>query len=194
MSSAMRMGRQRIGDLESLRGSWLCLVAMGITLIVIGLIAIGSSFIATMATLTVFGILLLVGAVTQLITAILGRQWRGFFIHLLAAVLYFVAGLFLLDHPVVAALSLTLMIAAYLWVGGIVHIVLALVERFPGWGWALLNGVVSLVLGISIWRQWPLSGLEVIGLFVGIEMVFSGFSWLMLGFGVHSIPKSATHS
>jgi uncharacterized membrane protein HdeD (DUF308 family) len=102
-----------------------------------------------------------------------------------------VAGMFLIDSPVAAALGLTLIIAAYLMVGGILRIVLAVVERFHSWGWVLLNGVVSLVLGVSIWRQWPLSGLWVIGLFVGIEMLFSGLAWLMLGMGVRSIPRPA---
>lgn len=193
MSAALRMGSPRleVSELESLRGSWLCLVAMGITLIILGFAAIGSSFVATLATMLVFGILLILGAVAQVVTAIWGRQWRGFFLHVLAGVLYLVAGLFLVESPVEAALGLTLLIAAYLLVGGILRIVLAIVERFPGWGWVLLNGMVSLVLGISIWRQWPLSGLWVIGLFVGIEMLFSGLSWLMLGLGVRSIPKTA---
>src|SRR5438046_1334099 len=150
MSPTLRMGypRQEIGELESLRGSWLCLVAMGVTLIILGFAAIGSSFVATLATMLVFGIVLILGAVAQLVTAIWGRQWRGFFLHVLAGVLYLVAGVFLIESPVEAALGLTLLIAAYLLVGGILRIVLAVVERFPGWGWVLLNGVVSLILGI----------------------------------------------
>jgi uncharacterized membrane protein HdeD (DUF308 family) len=193
MSAALSMGstRPETGELEGLRKSWLCLVAMGVTLIIVGILAIGSSFVATLATMLVFGILLIVGAIAQVITAIWGRQWRGFFLHVLAAVLYFIAGMFLIESPVDAALGLTLLIAAYLLVGGILRIILAIVERFPSWGWVLLNGVISVVLGIAIWRQWPLSGLWVIGLFVGIEMLFNGLSWLMLGLGVRSIPKTA---
>jgi uncharacterized membrane protein HdeD (DUF308 family) len=192
MSATMRMGSPQLGttEVEALRGTGLCLVVMGIALIILGFAAIGSAFIATFTTVLVFGILLIMGAVAQVITAIMGRQWRGFFLHLLTGVLYFVAGMFLIDSHVAAALGLTLMIAAYLMVGGILRIVLALVERFHSCGWVLLNGVVSLVLGVSIWRQWPLSGLWVIGLFVGIEMLFSGLAWLMLGLGVRSIPRT----
>jgi uncharacterized membrane protein HdeD (DUF308 family) len=193
MSATMRMGSPQLGttEVEALRGTGLFLVVMGVALIVVGFAAIGSAFIATFTTVLVFGILLIAGAVAQVITAIMGRQWRGFFLHLLTGVLYFVTGMFLIDSPVAAALGLTLMIAAYLMVGGILRIALALVERFHSWGWVLLNGVVSLVLGVSIWRQWPLSGLWVIGLFVGIEMLFSGLAWLMLGLGVRSIPRTA---
>ncbi len=190
----MRMGSPRLGttEVDALRGTGLFLVVMGVALIILGFAAIGSAFIATFTTMLVFGILLIAGAVAQVITAIMGRQWRGFFLHLLTGVLYFVVGMFLIDSPVAAALGFTLIIAAYLMVSGILRIVLALVERFHSWGWVLLNGVVSLILGVSIWRQWPLSGLWVIGLFVGIEMLFSGLAWLMLGLGVRSVSRSAS--
>jgi uncharacterized membrane protein HdeD (DUF308 family) len=81
-------------------------------------------------------------------------------------------------------------VAACLLVGGILRIVVSLVERFEGWGWSLLNGVVSLLLGAVIWRQWPLSSLWFIGLFVGIEMLFSGLSWVMLALAVRSARKA----
>jgi uncharacterized membrane protein HdeD (DUF308 family) len=156
---------------------------------ILGVVAIGSSFIATLATVLVFGILLLLGGLFQVVTSCWGRSWRGFFLHLLAGVLYLIVGVFMIDNPVETAVGLTLLVAAGLLVGGILRIVLSLVERFDGWGWALLNGVVSLILGAAIWRQWPLSGLWIIGLFVGIEMLFSGLSWVMLGLALRTSPK-----
>jgi uncharacterized membrane protein HdeD (DUF308 family) len=172
-----------------LREIWPFLTGMGISLMILGLVAIGSSLIATLATVLVFGMLLLLGGLFQLVTAFWGRSWRGFFLHLLAGVLYVVVGVFMIDNPVESALGLTLLVAAGLLVGGISRTIVALVERFDGWGWALLNGVVSLVLGVAVWRQWPLSGLRFIGLFVGIEMLFSGLSWMLLGLAVRSAPK-----
>ena len=97
----------------------------------------------------------------------------------------------MIENPIAAAVGLTLVVAACLLIGGILRIVLSVAERFDGWRWVLLNGVISLFLGISIWRQWPLSGQWVIGLFVGIEILFSGLSWLMLGLAVHSTPRAA---
>jgi uncharacterized membrane protein HdeD (DUF308 family) len=161
---------------------------MGVALMILGAVAVGASFITTLATVLVFGILVLLGGLFQLVTAFWGRSWRGFFLHLLAGVLYLVVGVFMIDNPV-EKVGLTLLVAAGLLVGGIFRTVLSLVERFDGWGWALLNGVVSLLLGAAIWRQWPLSGLEIIGLFIGIEMLFSGLSWVMLGLAVRSSPK-----
>lgn len=92
---------------EELREIWAFLVGMGVALIVLGMLAIGSSFIATLATVVVFGILLLLGSLFQIITALWGRSWRGFFLHLLGGVLYLIVGVFMIDHPVEAALGLT---------------------------------------------------------------------------------------
>jgi uncharacterized membrane protein HdeD (DUF308 family) len=69
-------------------------------------------------------------------------------------------------------------------------LVFALAHSFEGRSWVLLNGFITLLLGISIWRQWPESSVWVIGLFVGIELVFSGWSWIMLGLAVR--PTSQT--
>jgi uncharacterized membrane protein HdeD (DUF308 family) len=176
---------------EALREIWAFLAGMGVALMVLGAVAIGSSFIATLATVLVFGILLLLGALFQVVTALWGRSWRGFFLHLLAGVLYLVVGVFMIDYPVETALGVTLLVAVGLLSSGILRIVVSVIERFDGWGWMLLSGVVSLLLGAAIWRQWPLSGLWVIGLFVGIELLFSGLSWVMLGLAVRSTPKVA---
>jgi len=173
---------------EELRDIWLFLVGMGIALMILGVVAISSALVATMATVLVFGILLLLGALFQVVTAFWGRSWRGFFLHLLGGVLYLIVGIFMIDHPVEAALGVTLLVAVGLLVGGILRVVMSVVERFDGWGWMLLSGLVSVVLGVAIWRQWPLSGLWVIGVFVGIEMLTSGLSWLMLGLAVRSAP------
>ena len=186
--SALEPTRLAARKPEELREIWLFLVGMGIALMILGVVAIGSSFVATMATVLVFGILLLLGALFQVVTAFWGRSWRGFFLHLLGGVLYLIVGIFMIDHPVEAALGVTLLVAVGLLVGGILRVVMSVVERFDGWGWMLLSGLVSVVLGVAIWRQWPLSGLWVIGVFVGIEMLTSGLSWLMLGLAVRSAP------
>jgi uncharacterized membrane protein HdeD (DUF308 family) len=193
MSVQHTLAAPRLGlrEAEHLREIWVFLMCMGIVLMILGAAAIGSSFIATLATALVFGILLLTSALFQVVTALWGRSWRGFFLHLLAGVLYLITGLFMIENPLVAAIGLTLLVAACLLVGGILRIVLSVIERFDGWGWALLNGIVSLLLGTAIWRQWPLSGLWVIGLFVGIEMLFSGLSWVMLGLAVRSTRRPA---
>jgi uncharacterized membrane protein HdeD (DUF308 family) len=186
VNTAFQAGPPRPGfsDLEGLREIWFFLVAMGGVLILLGCAAIGSSFIASLATVLVFGLLMLISALVEIVTAFWGRKWRGFFLHLLAGGLYFIAGMFMIQNPLEAGMGLTFLVAICLLAGGVFRIILSVLERFDGWGWALLNGVVSLLLGAAIWSQWPLSGMWVIGLFVGIELLFSGVSWVTLGFSV----------
>jgi uncharacterized membrane protein HdeD (DUF308 family) len=105
----------------------------------------------------------------------------------LFGILYMVLGLFLVRRPEKGAEFFTLMIAAGFVVGGLFRIVTALSHRYHGWVWVLLNGIVTLVLGILIWQEWPESAMWVIGLFVGIDMVFAGMSWVMTALTVRSV-------
>jgi uncharacterized membrane protein HdeD (DUF308 family) len=88
-------------------------------------------------------------------------------------------------------LLLTKILAIFLIVVGALDILSALIQRFHGWGWVLLNGGVTLLLGLLINRQWPSSALWVIGLFVGIEMLFNGWAWIMLSLGLKSYKEKA---
>ena len=72
------------------------------------------------------------------------------------------------------------------------RIVGSLVERFPHWGWIFAGGVLNLVLGLMIWQQWPVSGFWVIGLFVGIDMIFNGWTWIMLALRLKQLPAHPT--
>jgi uncharacterized membrane protein HdeD (DUF308 family) len=177
--------------LRSLHEIWVFLLAMGIALMMLGVVTISLSFIPMFATVLVFGLLLLLGAIFLIVTALWGREWRGFFLHLLEGTLYLILGVHMIDNPLESLVSLPFLVAASLLVGGLLRVVLAVVERFDCWGWMCLNGLVSVVLGIGILLQWPLAGLWIIGFFVGIEMFFSGLSWVMLGFAVHFTRRTA---
>ena len=76
-------------------------------------------------------------------------------------------------------------------VGGIFRVIAALSHRFPGWEWVLLNGGISLMLGLLIYKQWPQSGLWFIGLYIGIEMIFNGWAWIALAIGIRKLPAAA---
>ncbi len=160
---------------------WVWFLSLGIVLMVVGVMAISSALIATLTSILVFGILLMAGGVVQIVNAFLARSWKGFFLHLLAGILHLVVGELMVEHPLLAAEGLTLLLAVSFLVGGALRLVYALFESFTGRGWVLLNGLIVLLLGISIWRQWPASSLWVIGLFIGIDLIFSGWSWVMLG-------------
>jgi uncharacterized membrane protein HdeD (DUF308 family) len=158
-------------------------------MVVFGTIAIGSAVVATVAATVLFGFLLLAGGISTIISAFYAGRWSGMLVHLLIGVLYTVVGLMIINRPAASAIELTLIIAFFLIFGGIFRVVYALAERFTGWGWVLLNGGVSLLLGLLVYKQWPASGLWIIGLFVGIELIFNGWAWIMLSIGLR--PKTS---
>jgi uncharacterized membrane protein HdeD (DUF308 family) len=170
---------------------WPWFLVLGILLIVLGMMAIGAAYIATLATVLVFGWLMIAGGIVQTVNAFLARSWRGFFVHLLAGVLHLIVGFLMIEHPLRAAEALTLMIALLLLVDGVIRIVYSVADRFPGWPWMLFHGAISVLLGLSIWKQWPESGLWIIGLFVGIDLILNGWSWVMLAFVLKSARKRA---
>jgi len=179
-------------ELVAIRGQWVWLLALGLILAVVGTLAIGAPFIASLATALTIGALLLAGGVAQCVGAFWTRDWSGFFLMLLMGVLYIVIGLLFLNRPVSALEALTLLLACSLMVSGVFRIAGSLMHRFPHWGWIFFGGVLNLVLGVMIWQQWPFSGFWVIGLFVGIDMIFSGWTWIMLALRLKKLPGPRT--
>jgi uncharacterized membrane protein HdeD (DUF308 family) len=178
--------------LSALRGNWFWFVLLGVSLVVLGTVAIGSVAITSLATALVIGILILLGGVAETLGVFWCRCWSGFFLHLLSGVLSIVVGILFLRAPVGALLALTLLVATFLMVGGVFKIVTALSYRFAAWGWPLASGIIDVILGLLIWQEWPASALWVIGLFVGINLIFRGFDWIGLGLTLRALPRPAT--
>jgi uncharacterized membrane protein HdeD (DUF308 family) len=178
-------------ELQAIRGKWMWLVALGIALIVIGTIMIGFPVVTTLATVTVLGVLILCGGIAEAVGAFWCREWSGFFLALLSGTLGIVIGLMLLGNPIEGGVMLTILLASFLFVGGVFRAVASLAHRFEGWGWLLVSGVIDVLIGVMIWRGLPSSGLTIIGLLIGISTLFRGVSWLMLGFTLKQIPKQA---
>jgi uncharacterized membrane protein HdeD (DUF308 family) len=174
-------------ELEAIKGNWGWILALGIVLVVVGTLAVTMPLAATLATALVIGSLLLLAGIAQLVGAFWTREWSGFFLSLLFGILYVVLGVMFLRAPVRAELALTLLLACVLMVGGLFRIIGSLAYRFPHWGWVLVGGVINLVLGIMIWQQWPEAAFWVIGLFVGIDLIFTGWTWVMLSLGVKNL-------
>ena len=102
-----------------------------------------------------------------------------------------VAGLAVREDPVVTVVMLTFFLAISFMVLGLFRAVGALIVRFPQWGWALLNGSITFLCGLVIYRNLPLDALWVIGLLVGLEILFNGWTWIMLSIELRKIPKEA---
>jgi uncharacterized membrane protein HdeD (DUF308 family) len=173
-------------ELHPLRNQWWCFLLLGISLIVIGSMCIVDPLIATIASVLFLGFLLLAAGITQVVSSFWAGKWSGMLLHILIGVLYAVVGYMMIDAPGAGMAVLTKFIAIFLIVAGIFRIVSALVVRFHDWGWVLLNGFVTLLLGLIINRQLPEAALWVIGLFIGIEMIFNGWAWIMLSIGLRS--------
>lgn len=156
------------------------LVALGVLQILAGIVALSFSFSATLASVAFLGCLLLLASGAQIAAAIMARSWKGFFALLLVGIVYGVTGLLTLAHPIATAAGLTLMLAAALFVGGTFRIAVSLAEQFPSWGWVLMHGVMSVLLGVMIAAEWPASGLWVIGTLMGIDLTINGVSWIFL--------------
>jgi uncharacterized membrane protein HdeD (DUF308 family) len=173
-------------EAKTLGGSWIWFLILGIAMVVLGTFAISYACIATITVTAtwLFGFLMIAGGIGEIINAFHAGRWSGTLIHLLLGVLYAIVGLMIVDQPEGAAVQLTLLIALFLIVSGIFRIVFAISERFTGWGWVLLNGGVTLLLGMMIYKQWPSSSLWVIGLFIGIDLIFNGWAWIMLSMGL----------
>jgi uncharacterized membrane protein HdeD (DUF308 family) len=143
----------------------------------------------TVISMLMFGWILLIAGIIEALQAFRHRHSGHFLLHVLNAVLSMVVGIMLLGHPLAGALVITLLIAAYFTVAGIFRIFAALSHRIPGWAWMLTNGVVTLILGLLIWAQWPISGLWIIGLFIGIDLIFTGWAQIMLAMAIRTLPS-----
>ena len=161
-------------------------MAFGAGLVALGIAAIGRAVTATVATMLFFGWMLLLACGIEVAQAILVGHWAGFFHHLLAAILFGVVGGLLVGRPLLSAEALTIVMATFFLIGGLFQAIGSIVVGLPGWGWQLLDGVITFVLGVLVYRQWPVSGLWVIGLFVGIDLIFYGAAWIAFALQLRS--------
>lgn len=170
----------QFNKIESVRQNWGWFLALGILLVLLGAAIIGSSYFATMFSVIIFGLFLLCAGVVQIFQAFLARKWSGLFLSLFLGILYIVTGFLCMGRPETAAISITLWIAAFCFVVGIFKMLASVIVRFNQWGWVFFNGLITFLLGAMIYADWPLSGLWVIGLFIGVDLILAGWSWIVL--------------
>jgi uncharacterized membrane protein HdeD (DUF308 family) len=160
--------------------NWGWFLAFGVVLLLLGVTAIVRSVTSTVVSMVFFGWLLVFAGLIEFVDAFMVGNWAGFFLHLLIAILFMVTGVLMLVRPVISAEAATFLMSMFFLVGGLYQFVYALWTHLPGWGWHALNGVVASILGFLLLAQWPVSGLYAIGLFVGIDLIFYGWSWIAL--------------
>lgn len=168
-------------DVELVRKSWGWFLALGILLIVLGMLAIGLPLATAVAVDLLVGWLLVISAVAQLWHAFKAKGWRASIPHALVGVLQLVVGLMMILNPIQGILALTVLLIALFAIEGVFKIIMAIrVETLPHRGWITFSGIVALALAIMIGAQFPMSATWIIGLMVGIQLLVSGWSFVML--------------
>ena len=176
-------------ELAHMKQSWWCFLLLGLALIVCGALAVVFPFLTSVGVTVLLGAVLIVGGVATIIGAFWAGKWSGFFLQMLAGVAYTVIGFAIIDSPVESVAIITLLIAAFFVVIGIIRIIVSLSLRFPQWGWALLSGILTTLVGVIIYKNYPQSALWVIGILVAIELVTNGWYWTMLGLTLKNLPE-----
>jgi uncharacterized membrane protein HdeD (DUF308 family) len=159
---------------------WGWFLAFGIALALLGVVAIIRSFAATVASMIFFGWLLVFAGAIEFADSFMVGHWAGFFLHLLSAILFIFIGILFVIRPVLSAEVATFVMSFFFLAGGLYQVVSSLWLHLQGWGWEVFDGVLSMLMGALLLSQWPLSGLWVIGFFVGIHLLISGLSWVAM--------------
>ncbi|WP_038360076.1 HdeD family acid-resistance protein [Bosea sp. 117] len=170
------------GQLSTLRAKWGWFVALGALMIIAGLIALANLMLGTLVSVLYIGVMMAVAGVGQIFHAFGVKGWGAFFFWLLAGVLYLVAGAMVFNNPLLAAGVFTLVLGVSLVVAGIFRGIAAFQLRpHEGWGWLAFSAAITLLLGIEIMIRWPVNSVWILGLFLGIDLLFNGVAVLLLG-------------
>ncbi|SRR5258708_1713501 len=167
------------------------LLVLGIIMVVLGIVAFIIAPAATIGTVLILGWVLVVSGIVETVQAFRVRRWGGFFLHLIGGALGVLVGLLIVTHPVAGALAWTLLFASFFSVIGVFRLITAARFKFPGWGWAVFDGVITLALGILVWAEWPWSGLWFLGLAVGVSLVLRGWSYVTFALVLRKVQLSA---
>lgn len=166
---------------------WGWYFALGAFLTVLGVIACGMAITATLVTIAALGWIMLAAGAALILLSFLTGKWSGFLLALAAGVLVAITGIAMLNSPVSAAAAITLMVGTILMAAGIYRSAASIVMQFPNWAWSLISGIASFVLGAMLLNRWQTASLYFLGLYVGLDLIFHGISWIMFSLKVHHL-------
>jgi uncharacterized membrane protein HdeD (DUF308 family) len=176
---------------EMLRRFWRVLLLLGIGLVLLGLTALSCMSLAKDVAIWYLGIVLVVSGIANISYGWQARGWEGAYLSMLAGVVDLGIGLLMFLETEKVAVIITLLLAMFLFINGLFRILAAVSLRFPSWPWALATGALAMLLGVAIWRRWPLDADYVIGLFLGIDLLARGWVLIMLGLAVRPLAGKA---
>jgi uncharacterized membrane protein HdeD (DUF308 family) len=178
-------------DIPAFIKNWIWFFLWGMILIILGVCAIGAATFTTLLSVVFLGFIILIsGMIIILDSFTFWRKRKGFLLHLLMGILYIVVGFMLINSPLAGSISLTLLLGLFYLVLGLFRLYYSFSLRAPRWGWNFFNGLISALLGMLILMSWPESSLYIIGLFVGIDLLFCGWAYVMAALGAKSMLRS----
>lgn len=180
--------RQMADELQHLRKIWWGPFLLGIGLILGGIVAVTFPIFSTFGVIMVLGIVLLFAGVATIVTSFMTGKWSAFLVQLLMGILYTVIGVLMAESPLASAAALTLLVASFSIAGGVFRVVAALQLRFSHWGWVLTSGMIAILFGIVVLRHFPEAAPWLIGLMLGLDLIFGGLNWLLLSLTIRSLP------
>ena len=168
--------------LASLHAHWGWFVALGVVLLILGVAALAHIFIATLASVFFIGTLMAVAGLGQLVHAWRLKQLHGFILWSVSGLFYLAAGVFAVFYPVQGASLLTLLFGSMLIAVGALRTWLWFNNRGQrGWGWLGISGGLTLLIGLVIAANWPGNSVWILGLLLALDLLFQGWSALLLG-------------
>ena len=169
------------------------LVALGVLTVVAGVLAMGAPLLSGLGVAIMIGIALVIGGIARTVSAFYAGSFGQGALAFIGGILTFVAGVVLVFRPGFGLATLTLALGVYLLVDGISGAILAFhVRPEKGWGWMLFSGIMGVVLGVMLLKEWPVSGLWAVGTLVGINLLFAGFSIISIGAAARGLAKRLT--
>ena len=170
-----------------LKARWGWIVALGVIFLIGGIIALTSVIAATVASVFVVGVMMTLAGIAEIVHGFQMRSWGRFFLWILIGALYVVAGFISFSNPLLASAVLTLMLGIGLIAAGVARAVLAVrLREEAGWGWVLLSAVITVIVGLMVVAGWPASSLFVLGIFLGVDLIFAGVGWIAAGLALRN--------
>jgi uncharacterized membrane protein HdeD (DUF308 family) len=176
-------------SLDQVRSSWGWFFVVGVLLVLLGIVSVVKAETATTFSILALGWVLAISGVLWLVNAFRAFSWHGFFLFLSNGIIRGVAGYLLISHPDAGAAGITMLLALLFIVGGLFRASTAATIRFPRWGWSAFSGLVSLGLGIYLLMHWTATSAFLIGMLIGIDLIFDGGALIGFAGAIHSLPK-----
>jgi len=170
---------------DQLKRSWRWVLGMGLILVLLGTIGLGALVVLTLASILLLGVFLIIAGIVQFIDVLKSKRQKGTILRTTIALLYIIGGTIVVYDPILASSIVTIMLAWILIVIGTTRVAMAITHRDTQvWGWLFFAGLCAVVLGVLILMQLPISALWVIGLFIAVELIINGWSYIFIAFSM----------